>query len=209
MKKQVDSKHYEFERYMTRRRWASMWYQVKEVLEFNPSSVLEIGPGNGAFKALAERFGTRIDTFDIDPDLRPDYVGSADNMQFDNNAYDVVCAFQMLEHVPYELSLKILREMARVTKYGMVISLPNARPLWPYSVYLPKLGDVKLTLPKPWMGPKKQKEGAEHFWEINKEGYPLQRIKTDFTLTTGMTINNEYRVPENPYHHFLVFSRKN
>jgi ubiquinone/menaquinone biosynthesis C-methylase UbiE len=126
MKKQVDKSHYEFYSYMAKTRWASVWHQVDEVLSFKPQSVLEVGPGPGVFKAVLGRFGPDVKTLDLDPDLSPDYMASADSMPFDDKAFDVVCAFQMLEHVPYEKSLEIFREMVRVARKGVVISLPDA-----------------------------------------------------------------------------------
>jgi len=49
-----------------------------------------------------------------------------------DKSLDVVCAFQMLEHVPYEKSLAIFAEMAHVARKGAVISLPDAARCWPY-----------------------------------------------------------------------------
>jgi len=114
MKKQVDKSHYKFRSYVHKRRWASMWHQLDEVLSLQAASVLEIGPGPGILKAMAALFDTRVETLDIDPELRPDHVASASDLPFADRAYDVVCAFEMLEHVPYEKSLSIFGELARV-----------------------------------------------------------------------------------------------
>jgi len=128
-KKQVDKSHYDFDRYMSKQRWCSFWHQLDEIQNLKPSGVLEIGPGPGLFKIVAEKFGLKVDTMDLDPELNPDHLGSVTSMPFGDATYDVVCAFQMLEHLPYEVSLQALDEMLRVCRRYVVISLPDARPV--------------------------------------------------------------------------------
>jgi 2-polyprenyl-3-methyl-5-hydroxy-6-metoxy-1,4-benzoquinol methylase len=106
MNKQVDSSHYAFSVYMDKKRWTSVWHQLDEVLRVEPARVLEVGPGLGLFKAAASTHGLRVETFDIDPDLKPDHVGSVLAMPFSDAEFDVVCAFQMLEHLEYEQALR-------------------------------------------------------------------------------------------------------
>lgn len=138
--KQVEKGHYEFSRYMSKSRWCSVWHQLDEVQKLKPNRVLEVGPGPGLFKTVAATFGISVETLDFDPDLKPDHVGSATAMPFDDASYDVVCAFQMLEHLPYEASLQAFGEMARVSRRHVIISLPDARPVWRYQVHIPKFG---------------------------------------------------------------------
>lgn len=203
---QVDKSHYSFNDYMTKKRWISMWHQLDEVLSLAPKKVLEIGPGPGVFKSLADLFGIKVETLDLDPDLVPDYVASADKMPFENGDYDVVCAFQMLEHVAYDTTLAIFREMTRVAREYVVISLPDARPVWPYSLYVPKKGEVKFLIPRPWKGPKTHQFDGEHYWEINKKGYTLEKVKNDLERVSNVKLLRTYRVVENPYHRFFIFT---
>jgi ubiquinone/menaquinone biosynthesis C-methylase UbiE len=117
MNKQVEKSHYDFEEYIDKNRWNSMWHQLDEVSNFKPDNILEVGPGPGVFKATANIvWEGKVKTLDIDPELNPDYVESVFDMPFDNNSFDVVCAFQMLEHLPYEKSLLAFKEMSRVAK---------------------------------------------------------------------------------------------
>lgn len=208
-KKQVDKTHYEFSRYMNKSRWASVWHQLDEVIRLNPSNVLEIGPGPGVFKQMATLFGLRVETLDLDPDLKPDYVGSATAMPFADTSYDVVCAFQVLEHVPYEKSLEIFSEMARVARKGVIISLPDAATRWPIAIHIPRLGIKWLSIPKPRLGLPDHLPDPEHYWEINKAGYSLVRLQDDLDRIGSMELANTYRVDENPYHRFFIFKQKN
>ena len=206
MKKQVDMGHYSFDKYLTKGRWASMWHQLDEVLKIDPKNVLEIGPGPGVFRAMASALGVHVETLDIDPELKPDHVGSVFNLPFKDNSFDVVCAFQMLEHLPYEKSLIAYSEILRVARRGVVISLPDAKRLLPIVCCLPKIGWVSLSIPFFRLGLKQHVFDGEHFWEVNKKNYPLKRVIKDFS-NNKWCLKKTFRVYENPYHRFFVFKR--
>ncbi|AJQ95470.1 class I SAM-dependent methyltransferase [Gynuella sunshinyii] len=208
MDKQVEKKHYDFSKYVTKERWCSIWHQLDEVLGLEPESVLEVGPGPGLFKAVAGGFGLKVDTLDIAEDLNPDIIASAVDMPLSDKSYDVVCSFQMLEHIPFDMSKNALKEMARVSRNHIVISLPDAEIQWPYSLYVPKRGTKKLLLKRPFSKIKEHEFDGEHYWEINKKGYELQVIQGEIENSLeGFKLKKTYRVPENPYHRFFVFER--
>jgi ubiquinone/menaquinone biosynthesis C-methylase UbiE len=164
-----------------------------------------VGPGVGLFKAVSAAFGIAVETLDLDPDLKPDHIGSATSMPFSDASYDVVCAFQMLEHLPYEASIQAFSEMARVSRRYVVISLPDARTVWRYQLHLPKLGPHAFLVPRPQLRARVHEFDGEHYWEVNKLGYPLSRIIADFSKHTSLI--KTYRVTENPYHRFFIFNR--
>jgi len=204
MDRQVDKSHYAFSAYMDKQRWASVWHQLDEVLRLRPESVLEIGLGTGLFKAAAGAFGLDVKTLDIARDLNPDYVGPADAIPLSDKSMDVVCAFQVLEHMPFDVSLKALGEMERVARKAVVISLPDAKVVWPSTVKIPLLKTHRLTLPHPLFRPKDHVFDGEHYWEINKRGYSLDRVMSAMhDVFPGYQIRT-YRVHENPYHRFFV-----
>lgn len=201
--KQVDKSNYEFGRYMSKERWCRIWHQLDEIKKLNPENILEVGPGAGVFKATAAMFGMKVETMDFDPDLKPDHVASATAMPFRANTYDAVCAFQMLEHLPYDASLQAFAEMVRVSRRFVVISLPDARRVWRYRLYIPKKGAVELLVPRPQIRAPNHEFNGEHYWEVNKRLHPLKRIVDDFTAHISLV--KTYRVPEIPYHRFFVF----
>lgn len=205
LNKQVDKFHYSFEKYMSKARWASIWHQVDEIQRLDPKNVLEIGPGSGVFKQVASVFDISVETFDIDSELNPDHVGSVTAMPFSDASYDIVCAFQMLEHLPYEQSLLAFDEMLRVSRYHVIISLPNAETLWRYNFYVPKIGSIEFFIPKPLVKPRAHTFDGEHYWEIGKKDFNIKKIISDFTKKIHLI--KTYRVPENPYHQFFVFSK--
>lgn len=202
---QVDKSHYRFEMYMNKCRWASVWHQLDEVIQLQPASVLEIGPGPGVFKHMATLFGISVETLDFDPDLKPDHVGSATALPFAEGSYDVVCAFQMLEHLPYSDALQAFAEMRRVSRRHVVISLPDAKQVWRYSLHVPKFGSFDFLVPRPTFKLAKHTFNGEHHWEINKRGYALDRVIRDFEKFAFLM--KTYRVFANPYHRFFLFER--
>ncbi len=206
LEKQVDKEHYNFQSYMNKHRWASTWHQVDEIIKVEPKSVLEVGPGAGVFKAAAQCFGLKVETLDIDPELNPDHIASVFDLPFKDGAFDVVCAFQMLEHLPFDKSIDALKEMSRVAKKKVIISLPNAATRWPVSVRIPSIGFVEFTLPHPRLKLPEHEFDGEHYWEINTAGYSLQSVKERIANLTSLALEKDFRVQENSYHHFFVFN---
>jgi len=205
MQKQVSADHYNFGRYLTIKRWSSIWHQLQQVLDLHAESVLELGPGPGTFKVVAEHLGLHVETFDIDPELKPDHVGDARSMKFGDNSFDIVCAFQMLEHLEYSSALEVIAEMSRVAKEYVVISLPDSRVLWKYSFYLPRLGQRTFFLPRPSLNRRLHKFDGEHHWEINKKGYELGNVIQDLSAASNAKLLRTFRAEENTFHRFFVF----
>lgn len=201
--KQVEKSHYDLRSYMDKGRWISIWYQLDEIMKYQPQNVLEIGPGPGVLKKLAQMFGLRIETLDLDPELQPDHVASATALPFGPKSYDVVCAFQMLEHLPYTKALAAFAEMTRVARKAVVVSLPDVERVWRYAVHIPRIGLREFLLPRPASSPKVHEFDGEHYWEINKKEHPLEKVVADFSALCRLV--KTYRVFEDPYYRFFVF----
>ncbi|MDU8946144.1 class I SAM-dependent methyltransferase [Ovoidimarina sediminis] len=205
MSLQVQTVHYSFGDYMTKRRWTSIWAQYKTISELAPDSTLEIGPGLGLLKLIGNLYGIDITTFDLDSDLKPDFVGNVTNLPFNENKFDLVCAFQVLEHLKYEDAQLALREMKRVSGRNILISLPNAQLVWRYCIYLPKFGERKSMFARPFWKPVEHKFDGEHYWELNKRGYEVERFLSD--ISKEFRILKNWRSWDNPYHHFFLLEK--
>lgn len=204
--KQVDALHYRFSDYMDQRRWSSLWYQIDEVLKAQPRSVLEVGKGAGLLGPLLKRYGIDYQSADIDRELEPDYVASVTELPFENGAFDVVACFQVLEHLPYEAFPAAIKELIRTARKAIIISLPDARVLWRYVFHVPKRGPRSILIPKPQFGKRRHHFDGQHYWEINKQHFPLSRILSDM-LNEHVSLDYTFRVDSNPYHRFF-FLRK-
>jgi SAM-dependent methyltransferase len=103
--------------------------------ELGPGSrVLEIGFGNGAFLAYARFRGWNVVGLEVNADLvgnarRAGYDAVCDDRleQFADHAFDLVAAFDVLEHVPQHDMLRFLGEVKRVLRPGgfFVARFPN------------------------------------------------------------------------------------
>ncbi len=205
-KAQVAKSHYGFSTYYGKGRWSSLWHQLDEVLGLKPARVLEVGPGRGLFKQLAGTFGVQVETVDVAEDLHPDHLGTATELPFGDGSYDCVCAFQVLEHLPYEDSLRAFGEMLRVSSGHVVISLPDSRPQWRYSIHIPARGPIEAAINKPLWRPDAYEFNGEHYWVVNAEGYSLERVTRDLVHAGGRLLRT-YRVKEYPAHRFFVFEK--
>jgi SAM-dependent methyltransferase len=207
--KQVDKSHYEFGAYYSKQRWISLWHQLEEVVAAKASYVLEIGPGRGLFKAAAQSLGIRVDTLDLDPELEPDYVASVFAMPFPDRAYDAVCAFQMLEHLPYAESLDAFREMVRVARERVIVSLPDSARRCAINLEVPRFGVLSASYPVPIQRFRSHRYDGQHYWEVNRPGYALPRVINDLgEVIQGRDgrLVKTYRVAEYQFHRFFVFS---
>ncbi|GHU81127.1 hypothetical protein FACS1894145_8110 [Bacteroidia bacterium] len=208
IQKQVDKAHYEFGKYVDKSRWNSFYHQIDEIIKIEPNSILEIGVGTGITKyILKDTLHYHYESIDIDEELYPDHVGSVLEMPFADKQYDVVGCFQVLEHLPFENFEKALSELFRVANKAVIISLPDSESVT--CIHIPKLTRKKL-IKKPFTKLKQHVFDGEHYWEINKIGYEIDKILKKINDIAGIhnfILEREYRVFENPYHHFFVLKR--
>jgi SAM-dependent methyltransferase len=210
MKPQTDSSHYD-RKYYDRRRLYSMAVQAQMLAELTPQSVLEVGPGLGVlaatFRALS---GARVVTLDIDPTLRPTVLGSIFEMPFADASFDAGGCFQMLEHLPFDRFIPALRELRRVCRTGLALSLPDCT--WALTLRLglrhPRRDGFTAawTLTPSGMAPRKFDKipnSQGHYWEIGRRGTPLALVRRAIA-EAGWSIAKDLRTPENAYHRFFL-----
>jgi ubiquinone/menaquinone biosynthesis C-methylase UbiE len=205
MQKQVDAKHYDFDKYISKERWAAFYHQLDEITLKKPLTVLEVGVGPGILRLLIQQtINCKYTSIDVDPELKPDLVCSILDIPFEDNSYDVAVCFQVLEHLPYENFEKALSQLFRIAQQAVIISLPDAGKT--AAINIPKICKRKL-VKWPFKKMEEHEFDGEHYWEINKKNYELRKIiKTmkDIAGKYNYVLEKEYRVWENPYHHFFI-----
>lgn len=203
---QVDTSHYDYGEYQSAERFTSFYYQLRYILESRPKSVLEVGIGDGLLLAMLRHYGVRTWGMDLDPALQPSLCGSVLGIPLQNESMDTCAAFQVLEHLPFESLGRSARELARVCRRHVIISLPehgNAGLV----LSLPYVRKIRIHVPNLLLVRPQHKFDGQHYWEINKRGYPRARIIDTFQQA-GLTCESSMLNPYNPYHRFFKFSKQ-
>ena len=194
--------------YDSKRRFASYWHQIREIITRQPKRVLEVGMGNGFVSRYVREQGIELTTVDIEAALRPDIVADVSNLPFSDALYNIVTAYEVLEHMPYEKSLLGFQELQRVSSEWVLISLPDATHAFRFALTIPHFGYVQKVLSAPFLLPRQKPYAKSHEWEIGIKQYPLKRILADIK-STGLQLIKTYRVYENPYHRFFILKKTN
>lgn len=203
--KQVSKDAYAFENYGGGDRFASYAAQLREILSKRPSSVLEVGVGEGVVgDYLRRNTSVHYESVDIAADLHPDTLGDVRALPYADASFDTVCAFEVLEHVPFDDFSVAVAELARVARRSVLISLPHFGPPVKLLLKLPFLSELAFAFKLPY--PKRHAFNGQHYWEIGKRGYPASRIRT--VLAARLVITKEFVPFGNQYHRFFVCEKK-
>ncbi len=105
---------------------------VLQNLPENVSSLLDVGCGNGAFLFLLEKkmnleiLGLERSKIAIKDRLCNTNIieSSIENIPFEDKSFDLITALEVLEHLPYDIYEKSLRELERVANKYIMITVP-------------------------------------------------------------------------------------
>ena len=205
---QVAKSHYLNRRYNNVRRFISYFNQVDSILailENKVGTVLEIGKGNGLVGWYLKELGLQVKTFDIASDLYPDYIGDLSQIQtIVHEKFDVICAFEVLEHIKYENIENILHQMAAISNKYVIISLPQFSFVFSFWFSISRLGAFKKYIRIPF--PVVHKFDGEHYWELGKKGFSLSSFRK--LLQKEFIVQKEFTDPLDTYHRFFILEKK-
>lgn len=180
---QVDKSHYFKKKYLTIHRFISYFYQIDSIRTVSPQTILFIGVGDGIVSNFLKKHPLyEVTTLDIDPALEPDVVGDVRSLSFPDNTYDLVCAFEVLEHLPLSEANKAVAEMVRVTRESLLISIPHRRSGIEVAIRFPFIRSllkrefvrIAIRVPVRFGGFAKSKQ---HYWEIDGRTTKLKDIR--------------------------------
>jgi len=202
---QVAPEHYDFERYDDAERWMSYWHQIRAVLAVRPKTVLEIGAGSGVFRNYLRAAGVDVKSLDIDRSRDVDFV--ADITKLDDAlpkglAFDAVCAFQVLEHLPFGEFETALANLARRASSDVFVSLPYRGLRVRFAFWW---GDHHVTFGHKFMLPWRHRPIPEHHWEL---GYPITAGKITRLIRKQLDVVSRGFIRENPYHYMWHLRRR-
>jgi hypothetical protein len=148
---------------------------------------------------------------------KPDFNYPIENFPL-GQKYDLVCAFQTLEHNPVEKLGPHLKKMADLSNKYVFVSLPYSGR-WisiKLNVGLPGFRrNLSLTLPWYRLTPPKRpidqyrvsKTPYSHHWfEIGDEGMKKDDLKK-LAIANGLKVSKEFHVGAFPYHYFVLFEK--
>jgi len=213
---QVQKEHYLKRKYGDLNRFISYFYQidlVQQTLGLNQrvsASILEIGKGNGMVSDYLKKLGFEVTTCDFDGSLKPDYVADIRTLPFSENSFDVVLAYEVLEHLPFEEIPKALSELHRVTSKYVFISLPYRSTGFELIIKFPLVRtlfkklflDIFLRMPLKFKG---IETSGQHYWEIDGFDYSLKKVRA--LLEKYFKIVKEVRPVLNHYHKFFILEK--
>lgn len=131
---QLEEKHWVF----IARRKISFSIMDKYLAGNNKLDILDVGTGTGVMLGALKRYGrvTGVDSSDIAIKFCQErgysnvVSGSAENMSFENNSFDLICAMDLLEHLDNDQ--KALKEFYRILRPGgfLFVTVPAYMFLW-------------------------------------------------------------------------------
>lgn len=205
LKKQVDKTAYRFERYCGEDRFYSYHQQLREIFEAAPKTMLEVGVGDRVVASYIKQNSTiEYRSLDIADDVGADVIGTVTDLPFPDKSFDLVCAFEVLEHIPFEQFDTALSEMARVASKTVLISVPHFGPAVKFLWKMPLLPEIRVAFKLPYA--RTHEFNGQHYWEIGTKGYPTKRIREH--MAAHFTIERDYVPFHNQYHHMFVLTPK-
>ena len=203
---QVAREHYLDERYLGVERFISLHSQFSLCMaEDKDSTFLEIGPGPGLLVGLMKKFGRNITTVDFAEDLRPDHVAALPNLPFADNDFDVVCAFEVLEHIPWEIIPACIDELRRLARKKIFLSMPNQSKIFEKSFSISITVGMKKISRDIWCKRLNRiTNSSEHFWEIGHNGVTVEKV-TDILKRSGFAHVDTFYIE--PWFQFFVLEK--
>lgn len=200
---QVDADHYSGD-YISSKRMASIGEQYERVMKCAPTSVLEVGVGAGILKFLFARNDVYYQSVDIDPALNPSHIGSVLDLPLEDDSFDVVCCFQVLEHLPFSDFKRALSELCRVSSKHVILSLPEPTPWFSFGWLFVSPREINAIWSICSLPRCHRSVDGQHKWEIGRIGTPLKLVrKTMQDVNPSWDLVSDKRFFLNPYHHFF------
>jgi SAM-dependent methyltransferase len=190
---QVQRDHYFGQDYFDPRRFSSYGYQLRLIAGTRPSRVLEIGIGNGVVSHQLRQAGYDLTTVDLAEDLDPDVVASVTDLPFEDDTFDTVACFEVLEHMPWEELPAALGEIARVSTGHVIISLPDSDWLVAFRLRLPFLNERRFLFSLKRRRHREMTYPEDHYWEIGREHVTRERVEEQFRRA-GLGIQETFRI---------------
>lgn len=179
----------------SRQHFSWYWCQASLVYKFckKSDSLLEVGKGTGFLSDVLRGKGWEVKTLDIDEDKRPDYCCDAYSFDYSSVRPDVLLAFEIFEHLPFETFSKVVSKISESSVRRIIFSVPWCeRQLFGVSFKFPYLAQRELYVPLPGY----KIFEPNHFWELSSRAgnglVSLERLRDIFAVS-GFTLSAEFK----------------
>ncbi len=163
----------------SRMHWEFYWNQqalMAEYLKSGPRNLVEIGVGSGFAANYLRSKGHRVTTVDLDAAKFPDIVADISTFQ-PEEAYDAVLAFEILEHIPFDVVVRAVGRMGTYVRDAAFISVPRQQiSLMSVKLKLPVVRELSWRIAIP----RRKLKIRSHFWEAGMAGVPVEKIESAF-----------------------------
>jgi ubiquinone/menaquinone biosynthesis C-methylase UbiE len=188
-------------------RWYSYYHQYQNIFNHNPKSVLEIGTGNEITAKILKENDIKVVTLDINPETHPDIVGNVLHIPFKNDSFDMTVAFEILEHLPFSSFSTALKEMRRVSRNNVLISLPDhGKSLIRVTLKIPFMKEKNWQLRIPARDNKKYWAPCGHHWELGNIDYPYRKVAKEIEKS-GLKIVASYIPNESAWTRYFILKK--
>ena len=192
------------ENYETKERFIAYFTQINMIRELKPATVLNIGMGTGFLKRYFGGSAVQLVEADIDPDLNPDMIIDISKKQSQKKQFDVVTAFQILEHIPFDQLSTALENIHGLSKKWAIVSIPQRIVSFSLNLDFPL---VKIPLRFDFERLFESKtSNAHHQWEMGLLGTSKRDVRKK--ISEWFNIEKEFSVDGNRNHYFFVLSKK-
>ncbi len=102
-------------------------------------SIIDVGCGDGKLTRMLRTAGYEVMAVDQSATAlkrvpEPKRCISGDSLPFDNESFDLVVCSEVLEHLPEPLLSKVVRELQRVSKHTIIVTVPHNEDLQHFKV---------------------------------------------------------------------------
>lgn len=212
MKSQIDKNYYFSDKYVSLKHFISYFYQIDFIRKMEAKRILFIGIGDNIVSDYLKKIPEmEVITYDINPALNPDVVGDVRHLPFKDNEFDLVVAYQILEHMPFKEFSTMLSGLNRVSKEKVILSLPFKQTSFELVIRFPFIRRLfkrpflrfLWTIPLGFPG---HKISGQHYWEIDSRRFSINKVR--LIMKKNFDILLEQKALLHPYRYFFILKKK-
>lgn len=196
--------------YLSPERLSSIGHQYRLAIQSRGNSFLNVGSAHGLLELMLSRAGYLVAGLDLSHSFHPSIVGALPSLPLRDKCVDVAMAFQVLEHIPFEMLEACLTALRRVSRTTVIISLPDRTPFWQSGPTSSRLEALAARFHRwawarqAWRFETAVMTDPQHFWEIG-HGCVTSETIVSVARSSGLVQRDTFRNPCFAYHTYFIF----